>query len=157
MGLEEQSLIRKSSRLGEDSRDGKHSKSTILDLSLSVSLGLIGIRRELKGIESEISRLTSRTLGLIEDGSTTSELQNEHSSEEETHAAIGHAGIVGSKGELILVKPEPGNLTPAATTSHPITASMDTRPCFNSHSLIHCTVVMGVRASASGHMSGTIC
>lgn len=98
VSLEEQSLIRKSSRLGEDSRDGKHSKSTILDLSLSVSLGLIGIRRELKGVESEISRLTSRTLGLIEDSSTTSELQNEHSSEEETHAAIGHAGIVSSKG-----------------------------------------------------------
>ena len=53
--------------------------------------------------------------------------------------------------------PVPGILSPASTATHPRTANILRRPCFNSASLIHSRVVIGVLSTASSQLSGTIC
>lgn len=62
-----------------------------------------------------------------------------------------------TKEFLIDSYPLPGIRAPESTATHPNTASIEIRPCFNSASLIHSTVVIGVLSDASNQLSGTIC
>ena len=72
---EREVLLGEGSLLGEDARDGKHSKTAVLDLRYGVSLLLLGVFTKAQGVEIEITRSTSRALGLVEDSSSIGELQ----------------------------------------------------------------------------------
>ena len=116
-------LVRKGGRLGDNAGEGQHGETgrekgrggrgvrkgrgrdrdrdrdspAVLDL-VNLVLGERGrVLAKTQGIKAEIAHVAPRALGLLEDGGTASELKHKADEKENTHASVGHCGVVCSE------------------------------------------------------------